>query len=108
MTGKTSTDITALMYILGRSYREQIIRDVMWGNAVLSFSLDANEHEATTTSGSTFKFGGDRGYGHAFAISRVTNETVTIVNPWNSDQEITFTWDEFLKLSPRLYYTELV
>ena len=35
--------------------------------------------------------------GHAFAIIGMTEENITIVNPWDSDKEYTFTWEEFAK-----------
>ena len=34
-------------------------------------------------------------YGHAFTIKSVTEDTVTLINPWHPDQELTMTREEF-------------
>lgn len=37
--------------------------------------------------------------GHAYSISRVTKDTVYVVNPWDSSKEISYPRDRFLKMS---------
>lgn len=46
--------------------------------------------------------------GHAFAVVGMTQDTITFVNPWDSTQEITMTWEEFAKLGAgRMSYNKL-
>lgn len=46
--------------------------------------------------------------GHAFAVVGMTQDTITFVNPWDSTQEITMTWEEFAKLGVgRMSYNKL-
>lgn len=46
--------------------------------------------------------------GHAFAVIGMTQDTITFVNPWDSTQEITMTWEEFAKLGVgRIAYNKL-
>ena len=59
-----------------------------------------SEHIATCTDGTIFKFDftSNKFEGHAFAITNITNDTITFVNPWNSSKSYTMTWNEFAKL----------
>ena len=46
--------------------------------------------------------------GHAFAVVDMTQDTITFVNPWDSTDKITMTWEEFAKLGiGRISYNEL-
>jgi len=77
------------------------------GNAAITFALTGGEHTATCTDGSTFKI--KLSGAHALAITNITEDTVTIVNPWSSETSYTMTWDEFskLKLDNAITYTSL-
>ena len=68
------------------------------GNLALSFSLREGHHEAKQTDGTTYPFDLPAGAGHAFSITNVTQDTVTFVNPWDSNAPITMTRAEFKKL----------
>lgn len=46
--------------------------------------------------------------GHAFAVVGMTQDTITFVNPWDSTEKITMSWEEFSKLGiGRIAYNEL-
>lgn len=36
--------------------------------------------------------------GHAFAVVGMTQDTITFVNPWDSTEKVTMSWEEFSKL----------
>lgn len=65
------------------------------GNTALSFSVGGGTHYATTTNGEKIEVNIDTG--HAFSIVDMTQDTVTIVNPWDSEKEYKLTWEEFAK-----------
>ena len=67
------------------------------GNNAISFGIYNGTHTATLTNGETYKLALGTG-GHALAITNLTQDTVTFVNPWDSTKEYTMTWDEFAKL----------
>lgn len=66
------------------------------GNTALTFGVYGSPHEAKLTDGTPYKLNIDGG--HALAITKLTDTTVTFVNPWNSEKEYTMTWEEFAKL----------
>lgn len=46
--------------------------------------------------------------GHAFAVVGMTQDTITFVNPWDSTEKITMSWEEFSKLGVgRIAYNKL-
>lgn len=46
--------------------------------------------------------------GHAFAVVGMTQDTIAFVNPWDSTEKITMSWEEFSKLGiGRIAYNEL-
>ncbi len=46
--------------------------------------------------------------GHAFAVVGMTQDTITFVNPWDSTEKITMSWEEFSKLGiGRIAYNKL-
>jgi hypothetical protein len=59
-----------------------------------------SEQIATCTNGTIFKldFTNNKFEGHGFAITNITNDTITFVNPWDSSVKYTMTWEEFTKL----------
>ncbi len=67
------------------------------GNNAISFGIYNGTHTATLINGETYKLALGTG-GHALAITNLTQDTVTFVNPWDSTKEYTMTWDEFAKL----------
>lgn len=62
----------------------------------LSFALLGGVYNATTVDGETFNLFLDGA--HALSIVDLTEDTITIVNPWDSEKKYTFTWEEFAKL----------
>ncbi len=67
------------------------------GETALTFGLYYNEHEGTCVDGNKFYIDLQDG-GHALAITNLTKDTVTFVNPWDSTKEYTMTWAEFAKI----------
>lgn len=104
LTGNTSNDIATPNYnvdtYLSKSqitnYCLNLLNDFQKGNVVLTFSIQKNVHEFTTIDGEHISIDLGNG-GHALTIVGMTQNTVTIVNPWNSSAEFTLTWDEFAK-----------
>ncbi|MBQ8476032.1 hypothetical protein IJ531_03120 [bacterium] len=66
-------------------------------NTILNFGIYDNLHTCKLTDGSTFSLDVGSG-GHALAVTKVTNSTVTFVNPWDSTVEYCATWEEFANL----------
>ncbi len=50
---------------------------------------------------------GNSNGGHAISITDITDDSVTIINPWNSDKEITVSRDQFEKYMYNLQYLNL-
>ncbi len=71
------------------------------GETALTFGLYYNEHEGTCVDGKKFYIDLQDG-GHALAITNLTKDTVTFVNPWDSTKEYTMTWAEFAKIGVAL------
>lgn len=71
------------------------------GKTALTFGLYYNEHEGTCVDGNKFYIDLQDG-GHALAITNLTKDTVTFVNPWDSTKEYTMTWAEFAKIGVAL------
>lgn len=63
----------------------------------LTFGIYDGTHTAQLTNGKTYKLALGNG-GHALAVTNLTKDTVTFVNPWDSTKEYTMTWSEFAKL----------
>ncbi len=74
------------------------------GETALTFGLYYNEHEGTCVDGNKFYIDLQDG-GHALAITNLTKDTVTFVNPWDSTKEYTMTWAEFAKIGVALIST---
>jgi len=77
------------------------------GNTAMTFGLYGqrgipnSKHTAKTIDGRTFTLDFsvyNEWSGHALVITNLTQDTITIVNPWDSSEEFTMTWDEFAKL----------
>ncbi len=79
-----------VLQILNEAYKS--------GNRCLSFGVYGNGHSAKLTNGETFRLDIGAG-GHALAITDITKDTVTFVNPWNTSIKYTMTWKEFAKLN---------
>lgn len=67
------------------------------GNTALNFGIYYNEHSAKLIDGSTYSLDVGDG-GHALAITNITSNTVTFINPWDSNIEYTMSWSEFASL----------
>ncbi len=72
------------------------------GNTALSFSLRAKDNKETNfsanlTNGEKYSVNIGPENGHAFAITGLTKDTVTFVNPYDTSKPCTMTWDEFEK-----------
>ena len=78
-------------------------------DTVLTFGLYNGEHNGAQTNGEQYSI--SISGGHAFAITNVTQvknqetgkidpkkSTVTFVNPWDSTDKITMSWEEFVNL----------
>ncbi|MBQ9245540.1 hypothetical protein IJ182_04660 [bacterium] len=66
-------------------------------NVVLSIGIYDGVHSATLIDGTIYSI--DLGEsGHSLAITSVTKDTVTFVNPWDTSVEYTLSWSEFAKL----------
>lgn len=74
------------------------------GETALTFGLYYNEHEGTCVDGNKFYIDLQDG-GHALAITNLTKDTVTFVNPWDATKEYTMTWAEFAKIGVALIST---
>ena len=70
------------------------------GKQALFFYLRSGNYETKTIDGKTLNL--ELSISHSLSITHITDNTVTIINPWNSDEKYTLSWQEFLKLSP--YY----
>ena len=80
------------------SYINKIFNEALEnGNTAITFGLYDGTHSAKLTNGKDYKLPLGRG-GHALAVTNLTKDTVTFVNPWDSTKEYTMTWDEFAKL----------
>lgn len=110
LTGEESTTATA-KYIrapqtpndpaqtfIPESYINKIFNEALEnGNTAITFGLYDGTHSAKLTNGKDYKLPLGRG-GHALAITNLTKDTVTFVNPWDSTKEYTMSWSEFAKL----------
>ena len=110
LTGEESTTATAT-YIrapqtpndpaqtfIPESYINKIFNEALEnGNTAITFGLYDGTHSAKLTNGKDYTLPLGRG-GHALAITNLTKDTVTFVNPWDSTQEYTMSWSEFAKL----------
>jgi len=74
----------------------KLLSEFQAGKVVLSLSFGGGAYSAPCTDGEIFFISITNG--HAFAITGMTDETITIINPWNSSISYTFTWEEFAKL----------
>lgn len=80
------------------SYINKIFNEALEnGNTAITFGLYDGTHSAKLTNGKDYKLPLGRG-GHALAITNLTKDTVTFVNPWDSTKEYTMSWSEFAKL----------
>lgn len=103
LTGKKANKISALDLALEKNrikdFFNKYYNDFQNGTIALSFSIVGIEHKATTIDGKELNINlSDKKLGHALSIVAMTNNTVTIVNPWDSKIEYTLTWEEFAKL----------
>lgn len=110
LTGEESTTATA-KYIrapqtpndpaqtfIPESYINKIFNEALEnGNTAITFGLYDGTHSAKLTNGKDYTLPLGRG-GHALAITNLTKDTVTFVNPWDSTKEYTMSWSEFAKL----------
>ncbi len=69
-------------------------------NMAICFDL-RNSNNVKLTDGTNFRFGSDHGNYHAFAVTDIGEDTVTFVNPWNSEKKYTMSIEEFKKLGIR-------
>ena len=84
---------------LGENQVYKVLNDAYKsGSKCLTFGLYGNGHSAKLTNGQTFRLDLGAG-GHALAITDITKDTVTFVNPWNTSVKYTMTWKEFAKLN---------
>lgn len=67
------------------------------GNTVLDAVIYFNEHSAQLTNGKNYTLDVGEG-GHSISITNVTQNTVTIVNPWDTSSSYEMSWSEFAKL----------
>ena len=77
---------------------DSIYKDFITGNYAGYIELGCLDVEANTTDNKQFNW--YKNSFHFFAITAMTENTITIVNPWDSEKEYEFTWEEFLKLRP--------
>lgn len=111
LTGRTSST-----YLMNGSFEKNIVplsQNAIYeifnnaldsGETALTFGLYYNEHEGTCVDGNKFYIDLQDG-GHALAITNLTKDTVTFVNPWDSTKEYTMTWAEFAKIGVALIST---
>ena len=97
VTGKNSDNNTVITVFDANDDIDRALDALMSNkNLALGFSLQENiAHTAKQTNGSIYKY---EGINHAFSITNVTKNSVTFVNPWESETEITMTRAEFKKL----------
>ena len=64
---------------------------------ILSFGVYYGVHSANLIDGSSYELNlGDSG--HALAITNMTADTVTFINPWDATVSYTMSWEEFANL----------
>ena len=66
-------------------------------NSVINIGIYDNVHSCKLTDGSNFSLDVGSG-GHALCVTKVTKDTVTFVNPWDTSVEYTASWKEFASL----------
>ena len=66
-------------------------------NSVVNIGLYYNVHSCKLSDGSTFSIDTSSG-GHALAVTNITSDKVTFVNPWDTSVEYSATWEEFASL----------
>ena len=92
------TDSDPAQTFITESYINQIFNEALEnGNTAITFGLYDGTHSAKLTNGTDFTLPLGSG-GHALAVTKLTKDTVTFVNPWDSTKEYTMTWAEFAKL----------
>ena len=82
---------------------EKIYPLVNNGDVVLAMDIGTGV-SATTVDGEVFNWTSGE---HAFGIVEMTEDTITIVNPWHSDIKYTFTFEEFKKLNPGVWAAKM-
>ncbi|MBQ2645006.1 hypothetical protein IJG14_05490 [bacterium] len=60
-----------------------------------------------TNSGDTITITSNSSGGHALSITAITDDTVTIINPWDSDKEITVSRKDFESYMYSLTYSDV-
>ena len=92
------------MRFVNQSSLEKIYEEYKTGDYAGYVYLGQSEDvEVLTTTGEVFSW--HQGDNHAFALTGMTENTITIVNPWNSEKEYEFTWEEFLNLKSEMGIT---
>ena len=66
-------------------------------NSIVNIGIYNNTHSCTLLDGSTFTLDVGSG-GHALAVTKVSETTVTFVNPWDTSIEYNASWEEFASL----------
>jgi len=72
-----------------------IYKDFKAGKLSVYFALSGKFVSAPTIDGRLFAYAGEA---HAFSIVDMTENTVTIANPWYPDKTYTLTWEDFANL----------
>ena len=98
LTGTQSNQIMNQSGSLTRDQLNSALQDALNTNSVVNIGLLDGYHSCKCTDGSTYSIDLSEGGGHALAVTNITQDTVTFVNPWDSSKEYTVTWDEFANL----------
>ena len=96
-----STDIDAVYDLLENNFDDYVATMSLcgeYGNKDTITATDVDGNEVVLTYG---------GSSHAWSIKSVDGDTVTIVNPWDSSTEYTFTKEELKKYVSQIEYYEL-
>lgn len=77
------------------------------GNTFAAVSFYAGNTTLNTLNTGAVTTGADAYSGHAWSIKSVNGNQVTLINPWNSEQEIVTTRDELKRNNAEVYYQNL-
>lgn len=81
------------------NFLEKIYPGIKDGTSIAYVELYKQDVDVYAIDGSNLHWSKNSN-GHAFAITGMTEDTITITNPWFPDKPYVFTWEEFANISP--------
>ncbi len=103
LTGKSSSFISG-----GEQYDRVELLEEMYkfykdSTLILNASTGSSPKSVTTIDGKLVELVGP----HAYGVSNMTENTITLINPWNSSEEFTITYEEFAKSFHEIDFCDL-